>query len=137
MVDQLLVGLNRFTTAPGVLSLISDIQAWMTKHSAKLAMADLVAVVTKVNANVEEPLDFEHVKQLVQKCGAALPASESHGLRYGFPTFLVVMWGQIVEKAGKFLLKTSLPLPTYQLLIISSLHILAYYLYMKNWTESR
>ena len=74
-VDQLLIGLNLFSAEPGVLSLVQEVQEYMTKHRSALALSDLQAVIEAGGEQLEAS-QFGNIKLLVSKCAPNAPLPE-------------------------------------------------------------
>ena len=75
-IDQVLVGLNIFSATPGILSLVQELQDFMTQNRAALALSDLQSIIQADEEKTIDVSDFGNIKHLVSKCdpnAAGLP----------------------------------------------------------------
>ena len=96
VVDQLLLCLNLFSVQPGVLSLVKDVQQWMTGQVQNLVLGDLCAMCESDAG----PINWGRCQQLLEKLVGS-DVQPPQGLIDHADAFLGRMWRQVADGAER------------------------------------
>ncbi|CAE7263709.1 unnamed protein product [Symbiodinium sp. KB8] len=96
VVNQLLLCLNLFSVQPGVLSLVKDVQQWMTGQVQNLVLGDLCAMCESDTG----PINWGRCQQLLEKLVGS-DVQPPQGLIDHADAFLGRMWRQVADGAER------------------------------------